>query len=197
MAPSEHIRHVPNILTVLRILVTPAIIALMFSASMTTRIAALVIFILAAISDYADGHIARRYNTPSRMGRFLDPLADKVLVLGTFVGLALLIPDVVPWWAVAIIALRDVVVTGRRMYAESKGESLRTLPMAKTKTTLQLVFLIGMLATLAAVEFPGVVGQLGDWILSSVIPLLLLLAVVAITAYTGLLYLFRTEYAST
>jgi CDP-diacylglycerol--glycerol-3-phosphate 3-phosphatidyltransferase len=196
MAPRDHIRHVPNALTVLRILVTPVILLLMFSPSLSGRVAALVLFILAAISDYADGHIARRLSSPSRIGRFLDPLADKVLVLGTFIGLALLLPDVVPWWAVAIVALRDVVVTARRMLAEARGHSLKTLPMAKTKTTVQLVFLIGMLAALAAAKFPGALGRLGVWVLQSPIPLVVLLIVVAITAYTGLLYLVRTEYAT-
>lgn len=190
----DHIRHLPNIITVLRILVTPVIIYLMFSPSLSGRLAALVLFILAALSDYFDGQLARRLTLSSRVGRFLDPLADKVLVLGTFGGLALLLPDVVPWWAVAIIALRDIAVTVRRLVAESRGRSLRTLPLAKAKTTVQLTFLIGMLAALSAAKLPGPVGSAGDWVLGSVLPLALLLVVVAITAYTGVLYFLRTQY---
>ncbi len=193
---ADHIRHLPNALTILRMVATPVILVLMFSPTLGGRLAALILFVLAAISDFADGHLARRYNSPSRIGRFLDPLADKVLVLGTFIGLAWLLPAVVPWWAVAIIAVRDVAVTVRRMYAESQGKSVRTLPMAKTKTTLQLVYLIGMLAALAAAKFPGWLGSVGNWVLDSWIPMALLLAVVAITAYTGLLYLLRAEYTS-
>ena len=196
MAPRDHIRHVPNALTIMRILVTPVILLLMFSPTLSGRVAALLLFVLAAISDYADGHIARRLSSPSRIGQFLDPLADKILVLGTFIGLAILLPDVVPWWAVAIVAVRDIVVTARRMHAEANGKSLKTLPMAKTKTTVQLIFLIGMLTVLAAAKFPGVLGRIGAWVLQSPIPLIVLLIVVAITAYTGLLYFFRTEYTT-
>jgi CDP-diacylglycerol--glycerol-3-phosphate 3-phosphatidyltransferase len=196
MPARDHIRHLPNVLTVLRILATPAILVLMFSTSLAGRLAALVLFILAAISDYADGEIARRLSSPTRIGRFLDPLADKVLVLGTFCGLALLFPNLVPWWAVGVVALRDIVVTSLRMRAEARGRSIRTLPMAKTKTTVQLVFLIGMLAAMAAAKFPGAVGRTGGWVLDSPIPLIVLLVVVAITAYTGAVYLYRTEYVT-
>lgn len=196
MPARDHIRHLPNVLTVLRILATPVILVLMFSPSLGGRLAALVLFILAAISDYADGEIARRLSSPSRIGRFLDPLADKVLVLGTFCGLALLFPKLVPWWAVALVALRDVVVTLMRMRAEASGRSIRTLPVAKAKTTVQLVFLIGMLAAMAAAEFPGAVGRVGGWVLESRIPLIVLIAVVVITAYTGAVYFYRTEYVT-
>jgi len=194
MTPDGHIRHLPNILTILRMAVTPAIIVLLFSGSLAGRSAALALFVLAAISDYFDGHIARRISAPSRVGRFLDPLADKVLVLGTFAGLAILLPNLVPWWAVALVGLRDVAVTGLRMRAEARGTSVRTLPMAKTKTTVQLVFLIGMLATLVADKLPGTAGRVGSWVLGSPVPIIVLAVVVIVTVLTGFAYFYRPQY---
>ena len=189
-------KYVPNALTIGRIVVTPILLALLFWDTLAGQGGALVLFILAAISDYFDGKLARSLGARSRLGQFLDPMADKVLVLGTFTALAFLIPQVVPWWAVALIALRDVVVTALRMWAESKGRTLRTIPMAKTKTTLQLVFLIGILVMLAARHVPGVLAEIAVWVLQSMIPFILLMAVVALTLYTGLWYIFNKDYVS-
>ncbi len=189
-------KYVPNALTIGRIVVTPILLALLFWDTLAGQGGALVLFILAAISDYFDGKLARSLGARSRLGQFLDPMADKVLVLGTFTALAFLIPQVVPWWAVALIALRDVVVTALRMWAESKGRTLRTIPMAKTKTTLQLVFLISILVMLTAQHLPGILAEIAVWVLQSVIPFILLMAVVALTLYTGLWYLFKKDYVS-
>ena len=189
-------KYVPTALTIGRIVVTPILLALLFWDTLAGQGGALVLFILAAISDYFDGKLARSLGAHSRLGQFLDPMADKVLVLGTFTALAFLIPQVVPWWAVALIALRDVVVTALRMWAESKGRTLRTIPMAKTKTTLQLVFLIGILVMLTAQHLPGILAEIAVWVLQSVIPFILLMAVVALTLYTGLWYLFNKDYVS-
>ena len=189
-------KYVPNAITISRIVVTPILLALLFWETVVGQGVALVLFILAAISDYFDGKLARTLGARSRLGQFLDPMADKVLVLGTFTALAFLIPQVVPWWAVALIALRDVVVTGLRLWAESKGRTMRTIPMAKTKTTLQLIFLIGILVMLTARHLPGVLAEIAIWVLQSVIPFILLMAVVALTLYTGFWYLFNKDYVS-
>lgn len=189
-------RHIPNILTIARIVATPILLVFLFSESLTGKLVATILFILASISDYYDGQLARKYGVPSRFGRFLDPLADKILVLGTFVALAALVPHIVPWWAVAILLVRDVAITLVRVWSEYHGKSVRTLPMAKTKTTFQLIFLIGMLVMLTAERVPGLLGQIGTWVLASWIPMAVLMIVVAITTYTGILYFYRLEYTS-
>src|SRR5690606_26877245 len=127
-------KYVPNALTIARIIITPLMLVALLSNTFPGLVIALVLFIVAAISDYLDGKIARSYKVRSRLGTFLDPLADKVLVLGTFVALIFLVPQVVTWWAVALIAFRDLAVTLQRMWAEAHGRSLRTLPIAKAKT---------------------------------------------------------------
>ena len=185
---------VPNALTIARIVLTPVLLVLMFTDAFWAQAGALAVFIVAAISDYLDGRLARSLGARSRLGQFLDPLADKILVLGTFVALAVLLPRIVPWWAVALIALRDVAVTMLRSWLESRGRSLRTIPMAKAKTALQLTFLIGLLALLAARYLPGSIGEGAVWVLASAIPFGVLMAVVVVTVLTGVWYFLHQEH---
>lgn len=189
-------KQLPNVLTVGRIVATPVILYCLFIPTVWGYGTAAVLFILAAISDYWDGHLARRYQTTSRFGQFLDPLADKVLVLGTLIVLAWRFPETVSWIAVALVALRDVGITLLRSVVESRGRSLRTLPMAKTKTAIQLTFLISYLLFLMLSLFTGPmqpVANVASWLLQSWIMQALLWALVLITVGTGLLYL-RPEY---
>lgn len=185
-------KYVPNTITILRIVITPVLLVLLLSNTFPGQAWALVLFILASISDYLDGKLARSFQVGSRLGQYLDPLADKVLVLGTFVALAYLVPEHVPWWAVALIALRDVLVTSRRTWAEAHGHSIRTLPIAKAKTGVQIGYLILMLLLLALQKLPGFPGSAAGRLLDSPVPLVLLIAVVAITLLTGVLYFLKT-----
>ncbi len=191
-------RFLPNILTVARIILTPVLLVLLLSGTFAGQSGALVLFILAAVSDYWDGHLARRYEAGSRLGQFLDPFADKVLVLGTFATLSFMLPTIVPWWAVALIAVRDIAVTLLRMWAEVRGRTLRTLPMAKTKTALQLTFLIGILVMLVARHpyMPEILIEVAHWVLSSLIPFVLLMTLVAVTLFTGVWYFVNQEFIS-
>jgi CDP-diacylglycerol--glycerol-3-phosphate 3-phosphatidyltransferase len=188
-----YMKNIPNAITIARIALTPVVLVLLFSESFAGSVGALLVFVIAAISDYYDGKLARLYAVRSRLGQFLDPFADKVLVLGTFAALAFLIPKIVPWWAVALIAGRDLVVTLLRVWAESRGQSLRTIPLAKAKTTVQLTFLIATLLLMAVTKIGGVVGVYAGWMLNSPIPFVCLLFVVGFTLWTGALYLIRRE----
>ncbi|MEX0601624.1 MAG: CDP-alcohol phosphatidyltransferase family protein [Rhodothermales bacterium] len=189
-------KYVPNVLTIGRIVVTPIMLVLLYSDTLVGISGALVLFVLAAISDYLDGRIARQYKVGSRIGQFLDPLADKVLVLGTFVVFAIMIPRIVPWWGVGLIALRDAGVTGLRSWVESQGLSLRTLPMAKAKTAAQLTFLIAMLVVLTAEKTSGGASEIAMWILASWVPFAAFLLVMLVTVLTGLAYFVRLDYSS-
>jgi CDP-diacylglycerol--glycerol-3-phosphate 3-phosphatidyltransferase len=152
--------------------------------------------VVGAISDYLDGKIARSYEVRSRLGQFLDPFADKVLVLGTFVAVAILVPQVVPWWAVAVIALRDVAVTGLRSWAESRGRSIRTKNIARAKTLSQLLFLIYLLFVMVLAKVPGGVSRGAQEVLYGPISYAIMLLVVAFTVFTGIVYLLKIEYSS-
>jgi len=181
-------KHVPNVLSIARIAVTPLLLYMLFQNTLTGNLWALVLFVLGAISDYFDGRLARKYGVGTSFGQYLDPLADKVLVLGTFVALVFISPEHVPVWAVAVIAVRDFAVTGLRSWAKHKGKELRTLNVAKFKTTVQLTWLIMMLTFLAAAKIPGPFGEIFVGFLSTPFMYWLLILVTLATAGTGLHY---------
>ncbi len=188
-------KYLPNSITIFRILVTPAVLVLLLRASTPALFWAWLLFIVASISDYLDGKLARTLEVPSRLGQFLDPLADKVLVIGTFAVLAYRFPSMVPLWVVVVIALRALLVTGLRSWAEAHGRSLRTLAIGKLKTVVQLTFLIGSMTILLAARLPGVAGDVGAWILDTPILYWSSVVVAIVTVATGLAYVFRMEYS--
>lgn len=189
MYTSAALRYIPNLLTVGRILVTPLLLVLLSVQSQAGQMSAVFLFVLASLSDYYDGVLARRFGVRSRLGQYLDPLADKVLILGTFIALALEAPDLVPWWAVMAIALRDVVVTIFRSWAEATGQMLPTYRMAKGKTMLQILFLFAILVLRAATHTSPPLQEAARWILyESQLPGLALIGVVGFTLATGALY---------
>lgn len=202
-------KHLPNALTLSRIAVTPLCLWGLATGDFAGQLAGTVLFILAAISDYWDGRLARAYNVRSRLGQFLDPVADKVLVLGAFLVLLLTEPlrtslavpagAWLPWLGFGLIAGRDLGVTLLRAYYERRNLPLRTLSAAKWKTAWQLTFLI-MLQVLLVVSHArtlegslGAVGRGARAVLESSFPLVFLLATAAVTVYTGVLYLRREQ----
>jgi CDP-diacylglycerol--glycerol-3-phosphate 3-phosphatidyltransferase len=202
-------KHVPNALTLARIAITPVFLVLLLSGTLVGLAVALVLFIAGAISDWLDGAIARRYGVGSRLGQFLDPLADKVLVLGAFFAFLFLPPDALgrtlhePWWwaPVIVIALRDVAVTALRSWAERRGRPVQTAHAAKIKTAVQLTFLIAVqvfLVGAALYPLEGWVGEVGRFaaaVLYSPVPDVLLLVTAALTLWTGALYFRRPAVA--
>jgi CDP-diacylglycerol--glycerol-3-phosphate 3-phosphatidyltransferase len=189
MYTSTGFRYIPNVLTVGRILVTPLLLLLLTVPSAEGQLSALALFVLASLSDYYDGVLARRFQVRSRLGQYLDPLADKILVLGTFGTLAMQEPAIVPWWAVVLIGLRDAAVTGLRSWVEAGGKTLRTYRIAKAKTMLQLAFLFGVLALRSATHLSPPVRRAATWVLrDSALPGVALAGVVGFTLATGALY---------
>jgi len=200
-------KHVPNALTIGRIVVTPIFFVLLLSGSFVGQLVALVLFVFAAISDYWDGKIAREYDVGSRFGQFLDPLADKVLVLGAFVAFLFLPPDqqgrVVMewwwWWAVGLIAFRDVAVTVLRAWAERSGFSIQTRYAAKVKTAVQLTFLIAVQVFLVGSKLTRYdgwladVGEVAGVVLYGPGTSILLIVTALLTLWTGALYFIRRQ----
>ena len=123
-----------NALSVLRILLTPFF---MYSLVQGNSWLAVALFSLAAVTDNLDGAAARRYGHVSSFGSFLDPIADKVMILGAFI--AFYLQGFVPLWFVIILAGRDVFVTFLRVFLIQGGSSLKTSFLAKKKTFLQCV----------------------------------------------------------
>lgn len=187
---------VANLLTISRIVFTPIIVYLLFSDTFTGYLWAFVLFIVAAITDYLDGQVARSLEEPSRLGKFLDPLADKVLVIGTFIGLSIVLPEIVPWWGVVLIFARDVYITALRVWHESHQRSLKTFFIAKAKTSIQLIFLIGILLLLTCSKSSGIIEEISMDILTGPMPWFFMLFVVGFTVWTGLVYVFSRNAAT-
>ena len=127
---------IPNLITLIRILLTPLFIYFLF-VDKSYQIFALITFIVASITDAYDGHIARKYSATSRVGKFLDPLADKILICAAFISLVIL--RLVSLWMVVLVILRDVVITILRIVISRRGLSMSTSKSAKIKTTIQVV----------------------------------------------------------
>ena len=139
--------NLPNALTIFRVILTPFFIYLLFSSSMYSNLFALIIFILASVTDAFDGYYARKYNIETEFGNFLDPLADKILVSSAFISFYLL--DLIELWMVVVILSRDFFITFLRIVMKKNGQSLKTSRIAKSKTAVQLILIIFILIFLA------------------------------------------------
>lgn len=126
-----------NLITALRVILLPFFVYLIFQHSLRERAAAFVIFAAASLTDLIDGYIARRFKQETDLGRFLDPLADKLLVLGAFITF-LFLSEQIPLWMVLCILARDLLITMLRHLSQYQGSVLRTSRLAKVKTAFQM-----------------------------------------------------------
>ena len=133
----------PNQLTVLRIVLTPFFLVLFLSPDPLLKQISLGIYIIAALTDWYDGWLARKFNYITNWGKFWDPLADKILTSAAFIGFVIV--KIIPLWMVSLIIIRDFAVTGLRAYADYKGRLFPTSNYAKWKTFIQMTFLYYLL----------------------------------------------------
>lgn len=138
--PRGLLAHVPNILTLLRIAAIPALVWLLRDPGTTAAGLSFVIFLFASLTDIADGWIARRYELVTALGKLLDPLADKLLVVSALIMLALMdrSPGIPDWLLVTIVG-RELAVTGLRSIAAAEGIVLGAETSGKIKMILQAV----------------------------------------------------------
>jgi CDP-diacylglycerol--glycerol-3-phosphate 3-phosphatidyltransferase len=133
----------PNQLTVLRIILTPIFFVLFLSDDPLLVQISIGVFIIAAITDWYDGWLARKFNYITEWGKFLDPLADKILTSTAFIAFVIL--NILPLWMVSLIILRDIIVTALRIFADHRKIPFSTSYSAKWKTLLQMFFLYYLL----------------------------------------------------
>ena len=136
--------NLPNKLTVLRIILAFVFIVLLFLNGLGPKIAALIFFLLASLTDLLDGFIAKRNNQITNFGKVMDPIADKILVLSAFLVFVEL--GIVAAWMVAIIIFREIAVTTLRFFALSKGKVIAATSSGKHKTVWQ-IFVISIILT--------------------------------------------------
>lgn len=131
-----------NYLTVSRVFLIPLIMLFLFFDGKVTSFIASLLFSAAAITDWADGYLARKQQTSSSLGKFLDPLADKLLVMATMI---MLIPlNRIPAWIVVLILARELAITGLRSIAADEGIVIAASNLGKYKTGFQIAALIGL-----------------------------------------------------
>jgi CDP-diacylglycerol--glycerol-3-phosphate 3-phosphatidyltransferase len=140
-------RQVPNVLTVFRIALVPALILAILENPDGSALA-VAIFVIAAVTDVADGRIARRQAVVSTFGKLADPIADKLLVGGSLVALAS--TDQVAWWIVVVVLGRELAVTLLRWHAKREGIIVPASIWGKAKMVLQCVALVALLAVPSA-----------------------------------------------
>ena len=129
----------PTQLTVLRILLVPVFYVLFAVVEPAEVFWAGLVFLIAALSDWYDGYIARRFNSVTALGAFLDPLADKLLTSTALVAFATI--DLIPMWMVIIVVTRDIYLTLFRIIADNMRKPVKTSSAAKIKTFLQMAFI--------------------------------------------------------
>jgi CDP-diacylglycerol--glycerol-3-phosphate 3-phosphatidyltransferase len=180
----------PNQLTLLRILLTPVFVGLLFSQNPLLRQWAFVAFTIASLTDWYDGWVARKWGYISRWGKFFDPLADKVLTSAAFFAFAVL--GLAQFWMVWIIVIRDILITVLRALAEFKDQPVVTTFLAKVKTFAQMTLLYYILILYIAKTTQGFWSgsiSLIDLLLNPTLVYILMLAITLITLWTGITYI--------
>lgn len=154
--------NLPNKLTVLRVIMIPFFVVMLMLDSGTNqmyRYVAAVIFIIASFTDFLDGNIARKYGLVTNFGKFMDPLADKLLVCSALICLIEL--GQLPAWMVLIIISREFIISGFRLVASDNGVVIAASYWGKWKTVFQMISVILMIVNLEALSM---ITNLALWI---------------------------------
>ncbi len=186
---------IPNQLTITRIILTPIFAIFFLVDNLTLNQLSLLIFLIAALTDWYDGWLARKYNYISNLGRFLDPLADKILTSTAFFCFVFI--GLLNFWMVLIIVVRDLVVTLLRIYGQYKKRIFATSYLAKVKTAVQMIFLYYLLFVYAGIEkglFPFIPRDFNNYFLNKNLIYYSMLFITGITVYTGFEYFYQNRY---
>ena len=189
-------RHIPNALTIARLVMTVIFLVMIIMAGRMEEakpanylLVVFILFVVAGLTDIVDGYLARKFEVTSKLGRILDPLADKFLVCGAFVCFAIVgqpkltvfdfspaVIDALQWGAAILIIVRELTVTIMRHLAESRGVEFGAIVSGKIKMFLQSFGIGTVLIGWAYVSRPW-----GDWI-----TLITYLLMIAVTIYSGI-----------
>ncbi len=185
----------PNQLTILRIILTPIFLYLFLSSNPILIQISLVVFLLAALTDWYDGWLARKFNYITDWGKFWDPLADKILTSAAFLGFVIV--GLLPLWMVLLIIIRDLLITVLRIYAEGRGYNFITSYYAKWKTLLQMIFLYYLLIIYVGVNTKGIYSgneKIFSYLFNQDFVYFVMLAITGITVHSGITYLMKNKY---
>jgi CDP-diacylglycerol--glycerol-3-phosphate 3-phosphatidyltransferase len=188
-----------NRLTISRLVLTVLFVATLNWDWPYARTAALIIFLVAGVTDFVDGEIARRYGVVTNFGKLMDPLVDKIMMAAAFISLVppLVLPDgvplrAIPAWAATTVVARDFLITGLRLMASARGQVLPAERLGKHKTSWQIITVVFFLVLLSARELNYAETGSGWWLRAwnRGGPVLVWITV-ALTVYSGLRYAWR------
>ena len=188
----------PNQLTILRIILTPFFLVFFLSGNPLMKQISLGIFIIAALTDWYDGWLARKFNYITSWGRFWDPLADKILTSAAFLGFAFL--NILQFWMVIVILIRDLLITTLRAYADYKKSPFPTSRYAKWKTFIQMSFLYYLLIVYVSqntAELYKGNEKIFSVLLNEHFIYFTMLFITAITFHSGVTYVYKNRYLIT
>ena len=163
-----------NKLTILRIILVPVFLGVLYAGFPGSNIWALIIFIVASLTDLLDGYIARHYNQITNFGKFMDPLADKILVMSAMCWFVE--AHQMPGWALAIVLLREFAVSGMRLVAVEQGKVIAAAWSGKVKTASTMVCLCLMMLSIP------------EWLNTACV-----VVIVATTVYSGIEYFIKNK----
>ncbi len=186
--------NLPNKLTIVRCVMTPLFLLMMLLEFPCHYLVALVLFIAASLTDMIDGRIARSRNLITNLGKFLDPLADKMLTTAAFLGLMTVIGGDGLCWAVTIILAREFMVTSVRLLAAKDGVVVAASMAGKLKTVLQMTAIIYMLALLQVAEWFRTVWPLAVGRALVVVGFVFIWASVIATVISGVQYVWQLRH---
>lgn len=186
--------NLPNRLSLLRVALIPVMVALMLPQTLLCNLLAAAVFGVAALTDYLDGHIARSRHLITDFGKFIDPVADKLLNLSAMIMLVQ--GGTLPGWVVVLILARELAVDGLRMVAVGQGSVIAAGQLGKIKTVSQMILLLWMLIThQPAWSAPAYALEAASAVLGMPwmrhVSTLLMLWVAVITLWSGIDYFVR------
>ena len=179
-----------NRLTISRLVMTVLFVATLNCDWHYARTTALIIFVLAGITDFFDGEIARRYGEVTNFGKLMDPLVDKIMMAAAFISLVPL--GAIPAWAATTVVARDFLITGLRLMASVQGQVLPAERLGKHKTSWQIITVVFFLVLLSARELAYGETAAGWWFRAwnRAGPVLVWITVI-LTVYSGLRYAWK------
>ncbi len=184
----------PNQLTVIRIILTPVFFVLFIIDNPLYNQISLGVFVIAALTDWYDGWLARKFNYITEWGKFWDPLADKILTSAAFLGFVFL--GILKLWMVIIIIVRDLLITLIRAYSDYKRIPFPTSYYAKWKTFIQMIFLYYLLIVYVGSRTPQLYTgneNIFDVLMNENFLYYFMLAITIITFHSGVVYLFNNR----
>lgn len=163
-----------NKLTMLRVILIPVYLVVWYLNLETSAYWALAVFVVASVTDFADGYVARHYNQVTTFGKFMDPLADKILVITAMIWFASV--GMLPVWALVIVVAREFAVSGLRLVAVDNGRVIAAAWSGKVKTFSTMVCLC-----LMHLPIPEILVQVCVWV------------IVLTTVYSGIEYFWKNK----